>query len=102
MRMSHVFLFDVRNTLGVVGRKGHLVQFRPSTGDLLKTMKSLEGARLATNTPPGVEAIDMLKGAGLEDDAVVCGMMERLGPPDITLHYDMIQGMEKDLGVMPQ
>jgi hypothetical protein len=39
---------------------------------------------------------------GLEDDAVVCGMMERLGPPDITLHYDMIQGMEKDLGVMPQ
>jgi hypothetical protein len=76
--MSHVFFFDVRNTLGVVDRKGHLVQFRPSTGDLLKTMK------------------------GLEDDAVVCGMMERLGPPDITLHYDMIQGMEKDLGVMPQ
>ena len=37
-----------------------------------------------------------------EDDAVVCGMMERLGPPDITLHYDMIQGMEKDLGVVPQ
>jgi hypothetical protein len=102
--MSHVFFFDVRNTLGVVDRKGHLVQFRPSTGDLLKTMKSLEGARLAviTNTPPGVEAIDMLKGAGLDGDAVVCGMMERLGPPDITLHYDMIQGMEKDLGVMPQ
>lgn len=32
-----------------------------------------------------------------EDDAVMCGMIERLGPPDITLHYNMIQGMENDL-----
>jgi hemerythrin-like domain-containing protein/beta-phosphoglucomutase-like phosphatase (HAD superfamily) len=37
-----------------------------------------------------------------DDDAVMCGMIERLGPPDITLHYDMIQGMEADLEVQPQ
>lgn len=65
---SHVFFFDVRNTLGVVDRKGHLVQFRPSTEELLRTIKSLDGARLAviTNTPSGVDATQMLKGAGLD------------------------------------
>jgi hypothetical protein len=81
MRMSnsHVFFFDVRNTLGVT------------------QLYRAHGAR---------EDDEMFKEIGDlltdEDDAVVCGMMERLGPPDITLHYDMIQGMEKDLGVMPR
>jgi hemerythrin-like domain-containing protein/beta-phosphoglucomutase-like phosphatase (HAD superfamily) len=67
-KQQRVFFFDVRNTLGAVDRKGHLVQFRPSTGELLKSMQGLEGARLAviTNVPPGVDAIAMLKGAGLD------------------------------------
>jgi hemerythrin-like domain-containing protein len=65
---AHVFFFDVRNTLGVVDRTGHLVPFRPSTSELLKAARGLEGARLAiiTNVPAGVDAAAMLKGAGLD------------------------------------
>ena len=33
------------------------------------------------------------------DDALIVGLMERMGPPDITLHYDMIQAMENELGI---
>lgn len=65
--MARVFFFDVRNTLGVVDRKGHLVPFRPSATELLQAMKGLEGARLAviTNVPPGVDAAAMLEEADL-------------------------------------
>jgi hemerythrin-like domain-containing protein len=63
----HVFLFDVRNTLGVVVGPGRLAPFRPSTDDLLASLQGLEGARLAvlTNTPPGVDAQKMIADAGL-------------------------------------
>jgi len=64
----HVFFFDIRNTLGVVDRKGHLIRFRPSVDDLLKSVKAMQGARLAviTNVPPGVDASQMLRDAGLD------------------------------------
>jgi hemerythrin-like domain-containing protein len=107
MSKSHVFFFDVRNTLGVVDRKGHLVQFRPSTGDLLKTMKGLEGARLAviTNTPPGVDAIDMLKGAGL--DGVFEKVISTQDPEVLAAHTEkpkrgMYELAAKAMGVKPE
>lgn len=65
---GHVFFFDVRNTLGVVDRTGHLIRFRPSADELLRSLKALPGVRLAviTNVPPGVDAKAMLAGAGLD------------------------------------
>ncbi len=64
---QHVFFFDIRNTLGVVDRQGHLVPFRPSAESLLKVVRDKMGARLGviTNVPPGVDASQMLKDAGL-------------------------------------
>lgn len=68
MKNGHVFFFDVRNTLGVVDRRGHLVSFRPSTEELLRAIKDLKGARLAviTNTPIDVDATAMLRAANLD------------------------------------
>jgi hemerythrin-like domain-containing protein len=68
MSQSRVFFFDIRNTLGVVDRKGHLIRFRPSVDELLKSIKALDGVRLAviTNVPPGVDASLMLRDAGLD------------------------------------
>src|SRR5687768_12967735 len=65
---DQVIFFDIRNTLGVVDRPGHLVAFRPSAVELLKTLKGLDGIRLAviTNAPGGVSAREMLKNAGLD------------------------------------
>ena len=66
---GHVFFFDVRNTLGVVTGPGRLARFRPSTDELLRDLKAVEGARLAviTNVPAGVDAKKMLADAGLAD-----------------------------------
>ena len=66
---QHVFFFDIRNTLGVVDRQGHLVPFRPSAEALLKIVRDKMGARLGviTNVPHGVDAKQMLKDAGLLD-----------------------------------
>lgn len=62
-----VVFFDMRNTLGVVDRRGHLVAFKPSTIDLLTTVRDKMGARIGviTNVPPGVDARRMLEEAGL-------------------------------------
>jgi hemerythrin-like domain-containing protein len=48
--------FDIRDTLGVVDRKGHLVKFKPTTDQLLEGMKSVVGLRIGviTNLPPDV------------------------------------------------
>jgi hemerythrin-like domain-containing protein len=67
-KRGHVFFFDVRNTLGVVDRMGHLIRFRPSADELLRSLKALPDVRLAviTNVPAGVDATAMLAGAGLD------------------------------------
>ena len=48
--------FDIRDTLGVVDRKGHLVKFKPTTDQLLEGMKSVVGLRIGviTNLPADV------------------------------------------------
>ncbi len=48
--------FDIRDTLGVVDRKGHLVKFKPTTDQLLEGVKSAIGLRtgVITNLPPDV------------------------------------------------
>lgn len=50
--------FDIRDTLGVVDRKGHLVKFKPTTDQLLDGMKSVVGLRIGiiTNLPADVPA----------------------------------------------
>jgi hemerythrin-like domain-containing protein len=37
-----------------------------------------------------------------DDNILMCGMIERLWPPDITLYFDMIQRLESDLGIQLQ
>jgi hemerythrin-like domain-containing protein len=31
------------------------------------------------------------------DDAVICGLIERMAPPDITLHFELIDALESEL-----
>lgn len=64
---KRVIFFDIRNTLGVVDRQGHLIAFKPSSEQLLKAVKEKIGATIAviTNVPPGVDARAMLAEAGL-------------------------------------
>jgi hemerythrin-like domain-containing protein/FMN phosphatase YigB (HAD superfamily) len=64
---ARVVFFDIRNTLGVVDRKGHLVKFQPSTDYLLRMVKDVIGATIGviTNVPPGVDAKKMLEDAGI-------------------------------------
>jgi hemerythrin-like domain-containing protein len=68
-RIEAVF-FDIRDTLGVVDRKGHLVKYKPTTDQLLAAMKSAVGLRigLITNLPANVTAEDgkaMVQEAGI-------------------------------------
>ncbi|MDX1188952.1 HAD-IA family hydrolase [Sinorhizobium medicae] len=63
--------FDIRDTLGIVDRKGHLVPYRPSSFQLLETIRAI-GLRigLITNLPSDVSTADgfaMVKEAGLAD-----------------------------------
>ncbi|MEA2589930.1 MAG: hypothetical protein QOH66_2857 [Actinomycetota bacterium] len=62
--------FDVRDTLGVVDREGHLLKYKPTTDRLLEAMKQVVGLRigLITNLPDHVAAEDgkaMVKEAGI-------------------------------------
>lgn len=64
--------FDIRDTLGVVDRKGHLVKYKPSTDHLLDAMKQAVGLRigLITNLPADVsheDGMTMVKDAGIWD-----------------------------------
>ncbi len=64
--------FDIRDTLGVVDRKGHLIKYKPTTEQLLEAMKQVVGLRigLITNLPENVSAEDgktMVKEAGIWD-----------------------------------
>lgn len=61
--------FDIRDTLGIVDRKGHLLPYRPSSAQLLETISKI-GLRvgLITNLPPDVSTADghkMVVDAGL-------------------------------------
>lgn len=64
---KRVIFFDMRNTLGVVDRPGHLVKFRPTTDYLLKMVRDKIGAPMGiiTNVPPGIDANKMLADAGI-------------------------------------
>jgi hemerythrin-like domain-containing protein/beta-phosphoglucomutase-like phosphatase (HAD superfamily) len=64
--------FDIRDTLGIVDRKGHLVKYKPSSDQLLEAMKKIVGLRigLITNLPDDVtrdDGINMVKEAGIWD-----------------------------------
>jgi hemerythrin-like domain-containing protein len=71
MNLAKAAFFDIRDTLGIVDRKGHLVPYRPSSVQLLEAMRAI-GLRigLITNLPTDVSSIDglaMVKDAGLAD-----------------------------------
>lgn len=55
--------FDIRDTLGIVDRQGHLVTYKPTTERLLDAMRRLVGLRigLITNLPDNVSDTDGLK-----------------------------------------
>lgn len=62
--------FDIKDTLGYVDRPGHLVTYKPSTEDLLKSVQAPIGARIGiiTNLPSNVDAAagrNMLAEAGV-------------------------------------
>lgn len=62
--------FDIRDTLGVVDRKGHLLKYKPTTDQLLEAMKQVVGLRigLITNLPENVSSEDgktMVKEVGI-------------------------------------
>lgn len=64
---ERVIFFDMRNTLGVVDRPGHLIKFRPTTDYLLRMVRDKIGVRVGiiTNVPPGIDARKMLEDAGI-------------------------------------
>lgn len=69
-RQIEAVFFDIRDTLGVVDRKGHLVKYKPTTDQLLEAMKSAVGLRigLITNLPKNVSAEEgkvMVQEAGI-------------------------------------
>src|SRR5262245_40621539 len=64
--------FDIRDTLGIVDRKGHLVKYKPTTDQLLDAMKQVVGLRigLITNLPTDVSREDgfqMVKEVGIAE-----------------------------------
>jgi len=68
--MTEFVFFDVRDTLGYVDRKGHLVPYKPSTEMLFNVMKKIFDTRIGIimNLPADVSSDDgvrMLKEAGI-------------------------------------
>lgn len=69
--MAKAAFCDIRDTLGIVDRKGHLVLYKPTSIDLLKALKEM-GLRvgLITNLPPDVSSevgFQMVKDAGIAE-----------------------------------
>ncbi|MGH3982009.1 MAG: hypothetical protein ACRDST_04770, partial [Pseudonocardiaceae bacterium] len=69
-RQVEAVFFDIRDTLGVVDRRGHLLKYKPTTDQLLEAMKQVVGLRigLITNLPENVSSADgkeMVKEAGM-------------------------------------
>ena len=81
--------FDIKDTLGYVNRSGHLVTFKPSTQDLLDTVKALMGVKigLITNLPKDLPAE---AGRKMITDA---GLMPYLDPNGIVINHDV--GVDK-------
>lgn len=77
-----VIFFDIRNTLGVVDRPGHLVKFRPTTDYLLKMVRDKIGVPIGviTNVPQGIDARRMLEDAGLLEYLDPNGIISTLDP----------------------
>jgi HAD superfamily hydrolase (TIGR01509 family) len=73
-----VVFFDIRDTLGVVDRKGHLVKYQPSTDQLLESIKQVVGLRigLITNLPADVSAAD---GKKMVDEAGIAAFLDPKG-----------------------
>jgi hemerythrin-like domain-containing protein/histidinol phosphatase-like enzyme len=70
-----VVFVDIRDTLGYVDRPGHLVLFKPSTLQFLKSIKKDMGLRIGaiTNLPANVshdQGVQMLREAGVTDEFV--------------------------------
>jgi FMN phosphatase YigB (HAD superfamily) len=69
--MAKAAFCDIRDTLGIVDRKGHLVLYRPTSVDLLKALKAM-GLRvgLITNLPSDVSSevgFQMVMDAGIAE-----------------------------------
>jgi hemerythrin-like domain-containing protein len=69
MKIKVAFL-DIKDTLGYIDKPGHLVLFKPTTTQLLESLKKQIGLRIGviTNLPENVtheEGVQMLKQAGL-------------------------------------
>jgi HAD superfamily hydrolase (TIGR01509 family) len=88
-RQVEAVFFDIRDTLGMVDRKGHLLTYKPTTDQLLDAMKQAVGLRigLITNLPENVSSSDgkvMVKEAGI---------WEHLDPQGWVTNHDA--GVEK-------
>lgn len=75
---------DVRDTLGYVDRPGHLVLFKPTTVQFLRSLKNDMGLRIGviTNLPANVsheQGVTMLRDAGL---------LEYIQPEDIVSSHE--------------
>lgn len=83
MGVEFVF-FDVRDTLGYVDRRGHLVPFRPSTERLLNEVKKTIGLRVGviTNLPNDVSSD---QGRKMLEDA---GILPYLDPKGLVINHD--------------
>ncbi|MGH8884672.1 MAG: HAD-IA family hydrolase [Egibacteraceae bacterium] len=81
--------FDIRDTLGVVDRKGHLIKYKPTTDQLLEAVKQAVGLRigLITNLPENVSSED---GKAM---VVEAGIWEYLDPQGWVTNHDA--GVEK-------
>ncbi|WP_156455619.1 HAD-IA family hydrolase [Sphingomonas sp. CCH5-D11] len=82
-------LFDVKDTLGYVDRPGHLVIYKPSTMDLLRTCKEILRFRIGiiTNLPADVLA---LAGRKMIEEA---GIAEFVDPDGLVINHDV--GVDK-------
>lgn len=81
--------FDLKDTLGYIDRPGHLVTFKPSTQELLDTIKAIMGVKIGviTNLP---KEIDAEVGRKMIADA---GITPYLDPNGIVINHDV--GVDK-------
>lgn len=81
--------FDVKDTLGYIDRPGHLVTYKPSTDELLKSVRAPIGVRIGiiTNLPANVDAT---AGRAMLADA---GVLEHVDPDGLIINHDV--GVDK-------
>lgn len=83
-RPIRAVFFDIKDTLGYIDRAGHLVTYKPSTSELLDTIKARMGVKigLITNLPKDVPAA---AGRKMIEDA---GLMPYIDPNGIVINHD--------------